>query len=63
MRINNAVEKHEFNIGEDKFINITVSIGVAIYPDTTSNLKDIKEEADMALYKAKQSGRNKVCES
>jgi diguanylate cyclase len=59
--INRAVQNHEFFIGEDKFINITVSIGVAIYPDTTSNLEDIKEKADMALYKAKHSGRNKVC--
>ena len=63
LRINNAVEKHEFNISENKFINITVSIGVAIYPDTTSNLEDIKEKADIALYKAKQSGRNRVCNS
>ncbi|MCB2292719.1 diguanylate cyclase [Clostridium algoriphilum] len=63
LRINKAVEKYGFNIGEDKFINITVSIGVAIYPDTTSNLEAIKEEADMALYKAKKSGRNRVCGS
>lgn len=60
--INKAVQKHEFHIGNDKFINITVSIGVAIYPDTTPNLENIKEKADMALYKAKHSGRNKVCD-
>jgi len=63
LRINNVVEKHEFNISETKFINITVSIGVAIYPDTISILEDIKENADMALYKAKESGRNRVCYS
>ena len=63
LRIKNVVEKHEFNISEIKFINITVSIGVASYPSTTSNLEDIKEKADMALYKAKESGRNRVCYS
>ena len=63
LRINKSVEKYEFYISKDKFINITVSIGVAIYPDTTSNLEDIKEKADMALYKAKQNGRNRVCYS
>jgi len=61
--INKAVQNHEFPIGEDKFINITVSIGVAVYPDTTSNIECIKEKADMALYKAKHSGRNKVCDN
>ena len=60
--INKAVQNHKFKIGDNEFINITVSIGVAIYPDTTSNIEDIKEKADMALYKAKHSGRNKVCE-
>ena len=63
LRINNTVENHEFNIGEEKFINITVSIGVAVYPDITPNLEDLKEKADMALYKAKQYGRNRVCYS
>ena len=61
LRINNAVQEHEFAIDKDKFINITVSIGVANYPDTTSKLEDIKEKADIALYKAKKSGRNRVC--
>lgn len=60
-RINKVVEKHKFVIGENKFLDVTVSIGVAVYPETTSKLKDIKEEADKALYKAKRSGRNKVC--
>ena len=63
LRINNTVQKHEFNIGEDKFINITVSIGIGIYPGITSNLEEIKERADMALYIAKKSGRNRVCDS
>jgi diguanylate cyclase len=60
-RINKAVQAHKFPIGEEKFINITVSIGVAVYPDTTAKLEQLKEEADMALYNAKHSGRNKVC--
>jgi diguanylate cyclase len=62
IKINQAVKNHKFNIGEGKFINITVSVGVAVYPDTISNLEEIKEMADSALYKAKRSGRNKVCD-
>ena len=60
LRINNAVREHKYNIGENKYINITVSIGVAMYPDETLNLKDIKETADKDLYKAKKCGRNRV---
>ncbi len=44
-----------------KTINITVSIGVANYPESTNNFNDLKELADAALYNAKNSGRNKVC--
>jgi diguanylate cyclase len=62
IKINQAVQNHKFNIGEGKFINITVSVGVAVYPDTISNLEEIKEIADSALYKAKRSGRNRVCD-
>jgi diguanylate cyclase len=62
IKINQAVQNHKFNIGEGKLINITVSVGVAIYPDTISNLEEIKEKADSALYCAKHSGRNKVCD-
>jgi diguanylate cyclase len=62
IRINQAVQNHKFNVSEGKSINITVSVGVAVYPDTTSNLETIKEKADTALYKAKHSGRNRVCD-
>ena len=41
-------------------MKITVSIGIAIYPDTTESFNDLIMEADSALYQAKQSGRNKV---
>jgi len=60
LRINNAVKNHKYAIGENKFINITVSIGVAMYPDSTLNLKGLKVAADMNLLRAKESGRNRV---
>ncbi|MDD3705190.1 MAG: diguanylate cyclase [Clostridiaceae bacterium] len=40
---------------------MTVSIGVAVYPDTVNNANEVAEYADKALYKAKQSRRNRVC--
>lgn len=37
---------------------VTVSIGVVLYPDGTSELKKIVEKSDMALYRAKELGKN-----
>jgi diguanylate cyclase len=59
-RIRKAVENYPFVLSDGKVINITTSIGIACYPDTVNDIKNLKEEADNALYKAKQTGRNKV---
>lgn len=62
-RIRDAVRDHKFYIEENKFINITVSIGVATFPDTVPIIDSIIENADIALYKAKQEGRDRVCDN
>ncbi len=40
--------------------NVTVSIGVAGYPQDSENVQGLIEKADEALYKAKKQGRDKV---
>lgn len=45
----------------DEKLNITISIGVAVYPEDAQDLKGIGEKADKALYEAKKSGKNIVC--
>jgi diguanylate cyclase len=62
MRIRDFVKDHKFPIGQNKFINITVSVGTASYPETVANLEEIVKKADIGLYKAKQTGRDKVCD-
>jgi diguanylate cyclase (GGDEF)-like protein len=42
-------------------MKLTVSIGVATFPDDGSTLRQIIEHADDALYHAKRTGRNRVC--
>ncbi|MED3960998.1 GGDEF domain-containing protein [Niallia taxi] len=60
-RIRKNVEQFPFTLSSGEEINITVSIGVASYPETTNDVSVLIEEADKALYQAKRSGRNRVC--
>lgn len=39
---------------------ITLSLGVAVYPDNASNAEDLLRAADQALYQAKAEGRDRV---
>lgn len=59
-KIRTTVEKHTFRLSNGKELRVTISVGVACYPDSTADIANLKEEADTALYKAKHSGRNKV---
>ncbi len=59
-RIRSAVENTEFRISNQQSIHITVSIGVAAFVGTDLQETKLLEQADKALYRAKQSGRNKV---
>ena len=41
--------------------HVTISIGVASFPDDSSDPIQLVEMADSALYRAKREGRNRVC--
>jgi diguanylate cyclase (GGDEF)-like protein len=58
-RIRKAVETSRFDVRTGD-ANITVSVGVASYPDDGGNLDVILDKADKAMYRAKQGGRNRV---
>ncbi|KPB04521.1 GGDEF domain-containing protein [Bacillus sp. CHD6a] len=62
-RIRKAVEAYKFNVSKTELINITVSIGVATYPETVSDRNEMVYIADECLYKAKRTGRNRVCDN
>ncbi len=40
--------------------NVTISVGVATLKDSTSDAASMTQEADEALYRSKQAGRNRV---
>ncbi|MFH0976987.1 MAG: GGDEF domain-containing protein [Spirochaetota bacterium] len=43
-----------------KKIAATISIGISVFPDTATEIEAFREKADASLYKAKESGKNKV---
>jgi diguanylate cyclase (GGDEF)-like protein len=46
--------------GDTGRLKVTVSIGVASFPKHGDEAQSIISRADVALYKAKESGRNRV---
>ncbi len=59
-RIRESIESEVFK-AYDEVVTTTVSIGVGGFPEDGVDLESLIESADKALYKAKESGRNKVC--
>jgi len=48
-----------FTIG-DAYITMGASIGIVIFPDNALSASDLFKRADMAMYKAKNLGRNQI---
>ncbi|MBM7542593.1 EAL domain-containing protein [Amphibacillus cookii] len=46
-----------YNFEEHKFI-VTASIGISLYPDHSQTVDDLTKFADMAMYLAKEQGKN-----
>ncbi len=59
-KLRRAVEIAEFEISSQRKIKITISVGVASYPDDSDELQEVIKLADKTLYVAKQEGRNRV---
>lgn len=60
-RLRETVAKTEVDIPVGLPIQFTVSIGVAAVINKNVNIDTLLNQADKALYKAKETGRNKVC--
>lgn len=59
-RIRKGIEKTDFLKDDGISLKITVSIGVAVYPDHAQSKEEVMEAADHMMYAAKNQGRNRV---
>ncbi|MCX8043007.1 MAG: sensor domain-containing diguanylate cyclase [Desulfobacterota bacterium] len=60
-RIRQAIACRPVVFEDGKTLSVTVSIGVAAYPEHGRKEHELVQSADAALYRAKQGGRNRVC--
>ncbi|GEM_PF-2004311 len=59
-RIRNAIKNHRFWVFGDRYIYVTVSLGVANFPEDTEKTGELLAIADISLYKAKNEGKNRT---
>jgi len=60
-RLRVRVAGHAVALTADQTISLTVSIGLASYPEDKDSVQTLVSAADQALYIAKSAGRNRVC--
>jgi len=58
-RIRTAIHNTAFDMKGNR-ISATVSVGIASFPDGVTEATEVLDKADIALYKSKQSGRDRV---
>jgi diguanylate cyclase (GGDEF)-like protein len=59
-RIHKAMEEKQVR-AYDEDLKVRISIGVSAFPENAQDLNTLIDKADQALYRAKETGRNRVC--
>jgi diguanylate cyclase (GGDEF)-like protein/PAS domain S-box-containing protein len=52
---------HEPFILDNQKFNVSISIGVSVFPNDALDAEELMRHADVAMYRAKQEGRNRFC--
>ncbi|MBO8170224.1 MAG: diguanylate cyclase [Thermoanaerobacteraceae bacterium] len=61
-RIRNVIANQAITVSQGQVLNLTVSIGVAAFPEDARSEEELIDAADQALYAAKHAGRNRACQ-
>lgn len=59
-RLRKDIETYTVAVSKEKIIQVTVSMGLAVFPDDADTDEKLIAAADNALYAAKHAGRNQV---
>jgi diguanylate cyclase len=59
-KLRKSIEQLEVEVAERVKVKVTISVGLAAYPQDAQNSMDLQAAADSALYGAKAMGRNCV---
>ncbi len=60
-RLRTLIAAQDIEIQNDQQVKVTASLGCATFPMDAETEESLMAAADAALYKAKKSGRNRVC--
>lgn len=60
-RIRSVVAREPIELPDGGSLRITVSVGIATFPGGARDEQQLVSAADLALYQAKRTGRNRVC--
>ena len=59
-RIRRGVAARRYAVGGDDSVRVTISLGVASFPADATTADELLHRADLAVYRAKLQGRNRV---
>ena len=59
-RVRQSISERSFEIGADRHLSVTVSAGVTLNEARSETPESLIKRADVALYRAKREGRNRV---
>jgi diguanylate cyclase (GGDEF)-like protein len=60
-RLSNALKNCSLPTPDGNTINVSVTMGVALYPNDARTGRDLIESADKALYWSKKNSRGNIC--